>query len=198
MKKVFDERLGAWKAKIQEGVTNNQEVVVVEDEISASHLKAMRKRARPSEPASLNPPQKRPRTAHASSPANETEHTMAMVASAGLGGSLLGDLAPAATPSSQAKGKGRGKGPSSTQKSMGLLFEEDDDLDIKTYVSALGKLLSLSSCLLCSHGSSGSFFLTTQTCAKVSLLFKRQPTLSTWPLLMLEKDWEPLPWSWAP
>ncbi|KNZ54969.1 hypothetical protein VP01_2804g3 [Puccinia sorghi] len=64
MKKVFESRLDSWKAKIQDGVTNNREVILVEDEITISQLKPIKKRSRPSEITSTTPANKKSRTSN--------------------------------------------------------------------------------------------------------------------------------------
>ena len=155
MEKVLNERLEAWKAKIDEGVSKNQEIIVVEDEISVRHMRAIQKRSRPSEASTSNapPPAKRTKTASNQAPPpppakksvtannqppppppaeNIEDDAMAALAAAGLGGGL-----PGASQKSQKKGrKGKGKQVPSTQRSE-LLFEEP--LDIQCSISALGK-----------------------------------------------------------
>ena len=140
MKKLVDERLGAWKAKIEEGVSNKSSVIIVEEDINISHLKPIKKRSRPSESTSTNPPaSKKTKKTHvqqedAPPPStNEQDEALALLAASGLGS---GVPKSSGRPSqSQQKGKGKGKA-----KASALLFEEDeDDLDIKSAVSALGE-----------------------------------------------------------
>ena len=119
VEKVLNERLEAWKAKIKEGVSNNQEIIVVEEKISVQHMKAIRKRTRPSKTTTSNaPPAKKTKTADNQPPppppAKKIEDdAMTALAAAGLGGGF-----PGPSQKSQKKGrKGKGKQVPSTQRS---------------------------------------------------------------------------------
>ncbi|KNZ64184.1 hypothetical protein VP01_1057g3 [Puccinia sorghi] len=99
MKNVFESCLDSWKAKIQDGVTNNREVILVEDEITISQLKPIKKRSRPSE--STSTANKKTRTSN--NPSSLGNNAGDAMAAAGLSGAAQ-------------KGKGKEKEKASSKK----------------------------------------------------------------------------------
>ncbi|KNZ49995.1 hypothetical protein VP01_4654g2 [Puccinia sorghi] len=127
MKKVFESCLDSWKAKIQDGVTNNREAILVEDEITISQLKPIRKRPRPSESTSTTPANKKTRTSN--NPSSLGNNAGDVMAAAGLSGAAQ-------------KGKGNENEKASSKKTV-LLFLEKPEVDIKGPVSALELCIGL-------------------------------------------------------
>ena len=56
MERSLSKRVATWKDKIQDGVTNNKEIIVIEDDIDVSHMARIKKRSKPSPPPVESPP----------------------------------------------------------------------------------------------------------------------------------------------
>ena len=50
MERTLSKRVATWKDKIQEGLTNNKEIVVIKDDIDVSHMARIKKRSKPAPP----------------------------------------------------------------------------------------------------------------------------------------------------